>query len=218
MITIPIKDEEFHTVQGVITGTANDNRTAWRLDGAWLDKRLLPAQAQWEDAWEEYRNPSTRTPLIIFAKMKARKEYEPLLRLLVKNLRCNTRVTENDLHLMGIVPYPSTRKRVPPPESYPAFSTDSSIIRRLSVHFRDVGSASKAKPIGIHGAEIRWEIRQASPVTPADLINSSFCTRSPLTLEFDEDRRGETVWFCLRWENTRGEKGPWSELGSAVIP
>jgi hypothetical protein len=30
--------------------------------------------------------------------------------------------------------------------------------------------------------------------------------------------RGKTVWFRLRWENNRGQKGPWSELYSAIIP
>jgi hypothetical protein len=31
-------------------------------------------------------------------------------------------------------------------------------------------------------------------------------------------QRGKTVYFALRWENTRGEKGPWSEIMSAIIP
>jgi hypothetical protein len=26
------------------------------------------------------------------------------------------------------------------------------------------------------------------------------------------------VWLCLRRENTRGEKGPWSEVISAIVP
>jgi hypothetical protein len=51
-----------------------------------------------------------------------------------------------------------------------------------------------------------------------DLIHSAFDTRSPFTLSFDENQRGKTVYFCLRWENTRGEKGPWSEIVSGIIP
>lgn len=38
------------------------------------------------------------------------------------------------------------------------------------------------------------------------------------TLTFDENQRGKTVYFALRWENTRGEKGPWSQIVSSIIP
>jgi hypothetical protein len=35
---------------------------------------------------------------------------------------------------------------------------------------------------------------------------------------FDESQRGEKVFFCLRWENAKGAKGPWGEIYSAIIP
>jgi hypothetical protein len=56
------------------------------------------------------------------------------------------------------------------------------------------------------------------PTGVAALVNSSFDTRTPFTLEFDDAERGHTVYFCLRWENTRGEKGPWGEIVSAIVP
>jgi hypothetical protein len=43
-------------------------------------------------------------------------------------------------------------------------------------------------------------------------------TRTPYTFPFEYDQRGQTVYFALRWENTRGEKGPWSEIHSTIIP
>jgi hypothetical protein len=45
-----------------------------------------------------------------------------------------------------------------------------------------------------------------------------FDTNSPLDIEFTEEDRGKVVWFAVRWENTRGEKGPWSEIYFAIIP
>jgi hypothetical protein len=45
-----------------------------------------------------------------------------------------------------------------------------------------------------------------------------FDTDSPLEIEFDEADRGKIVWFAVRWENTRGQKGPWSEIFFAIIP
>jgi hypothetical protein len=93
------------------------------------------------------------------------------------------------------------------------------MIRRLTIHFYDQGSVkSKAKPAGQHGAEIRWAILDTPPVDVKELIHSSFDTRTPFTLEFEGHECGKTVYFCLCWENTRGEKGPWSKIVSAVIP
>ncbi|MDR0743629.1 MAG: hypothetical protein LBF05_04640, partial [Tannerella sp.] len=68
------------------------------------------------------------------------------------------------------------------------------------------------------GVEIRWAILSAPPGSIDELIHSSFVIHTPFTLTFDESERGKKVYFILRWENTRGQKGPWSEIVSAVIP
>jgi hypothetical protein len=70
----------------------------------------------------------------------------------------------------------------------------------------------------VHGVEVRWALLGIAPLSVDELIHSSFDTHSPFTLDFSENDRGKTVWFCLRWENTTGEKGPWSEMMSAIIP
>jgi hypothetical protein len=66
--------------------------------------------------------------------------------------------------------------------------------------------------------ELAWAILPAPTVDWKELIHSSFDTHTPLRLTFDGTERGKTVYFALRWENTRGEKGPWSEIMSAIIP
>jgi hypothetical protein len=39
------------------------------------------------------------------------------------------------------------------------------------------------------------------------MTHSAVNTHSPCTFIFEHDQRGKTVYFALRWENTRGEKG-----------
>jgi hypothetical protein len=56
------------------------------------------------------------------------------------------------------------------------------------------------------------------PKSVDELIHSEFDTHSPLTLKFNEEDRGKSVWMCGRWDNTKGKKGPWSEFYNAVIP
>ena len=164
--------------------------------------------------------PATRTKAAVQAKNNARKAFEKRLRQVIKEyLTYNHALTDEDRDDLGLPIYKTTRTKAPVATNYPDFDIDSGTIRRLVIHFFDQGSVkSKAKPAGQHGSEIRWAILDTPPVDVADLIHSSFDTRTPFTLDFEGHERGKTVYFCLCWENTRGEKGPWSEIQSAIIP
>ncbi|MDR1182269.1 MAG: hypothetical protein LBL13_09880 [Bacteroidales bacterium] len=221
--SIPKKDVDFNVAQNNIVTTANKHRQDWELNTVWINSDLMPKKADWETAWEAYLNPTTRNPTLTFIKTEKRKVYEKSLRILVKNLQSNVHVTPDDLRGMGIVVPSTSRTPAPMATTYPAYSIDSSTIRRLIIHFYDqiLGQGtgkSNAKPAGQHGVEIRWVISDTPIVDMSMLPNSSFDTHTPFTLEFEGHDRGKTVYFCLRWENTRGEKGPWSEIQSAIIP
>jgi hypothetical protein len=165
-------------------------------------------------------NPNTRTPPAIVRKKDARKTLVTAIRKAVKEyITGNHLVSDDDRSALGLPLYKTTRTPAPIATSHPDFDVDSSMLRRLSIDFYDQGNKkSKAKPDGQHGAEIKWAILDAPPASLSELINSSFDTRTPFTLEFDQNQRGKTVYFCLCWENTRGEKGPWSEIVSAIVP
>jgi hypothetical protein len=164
--------------------------------------------------------PATRTQVAVQSKQDARKILEKAVRKAVRQyLAPNPAVSDSDRERLGLPIYKTTRTPAPVATTYPHFYIDSHTIRRLIVHFYDQWSKKmKGKPEGQHGAEIRWVISGEPVVKVKDLIHSSFDTRSPFTIEFEGHERGQTVYFCLCWENTRGEKGPWSEIQSAVIP
>ncbi|MDR1383352.1 MAG: hypothetical protein LBJ67_05845 [Planctomycetaceae bacterium] len=162
----------------------------------------------------------TRTKSAVQAKNDARKILEQALRQDIKEfLTYNRLVTNIDRDNMGLPIHKITRTHAPVATTYPDFDIDSSMIRRLTIHFYDQGKKkSKAKPDGQHGAKIRWAILDSPPTTIEELVNSSFGTRPPFTLEFNGNQRGKTVYFCLCWENTRTERGPWGPIKSAIIP
>jgi hypothetical protein len=216
--TIPTKDVDFNEKQEIITVKTRPKLTTWGISKPWFEEHIVPAKEDWVSAWENYQDPTQRTPLITFLKNEKRKVYEKLLRILVQMLESSPLVTDDDRRSMGIVIRDTTHTPVKPPKTYPEFTVDSSMIRCLMILFWDFGSTSKAKPHGVHGAEIRWAILDQPPVLVEELVHSNFDTRSPFELAFEENERGKTVYFCLRWENTRGEKGPWSEIVMAVIP
>jgi hypothetical protein len=105
-----------------------------------------------------------------------------------------------------------------PPTTFPEAETDTSIIRQVTIRFWDSLTKKRAKPHGVHGAEIRWAILDHLPKSVQELINSDFDTASPFTLKFDESQRGLRLYFCLRWESNTNLKGPDGEIYSVVIP
>ncbi|MDR2485171.1 MAG: hypothetical protein LBD55_07240 [Treponema sp.] len=91
------------------------------------------------------------------AKNDARSLYEHEIRAFIKGYLYNPAVSDGDRRSMGIPDHkPASQSKTP--ATYPEAEIDSSTIRRLIIHYRDNGGKSKAKPHGIHGAELRWMI------------------------------------------------------------
>ncbi|MDR0559698.1 MAG: hypothetical protein LBG92_05975 [Prevotellaceae bacterium] len=215
---IPRRDVDFHQwVNSFMTYLGTESS---RL-GFPADKyqSLTALKSDFEQKFNAAENPSTRTSLSVQAKNEARAALEKELRQYIKEyLTYSSVVTDVDRNGLGLPVHKTSRTPSPVAATYPDYDIDSSVIRRLTVHFFDSANRSKAKPDGQHGVEIKWGILETPPSSIDDLPHSAFDTHTPMTLSFDENQRGKTVYFCLCWENTRGEKGPWSEIISAIVP
>jgi hypothetical protein len=134
-------------------------------------------------------------------------------------LRYNPNVTNEDRIALGLtVPddHP-TQKTVT--GSHPVITADTSTLLHVKLHLRDSAiQKSHAKPQGVHGCEIVWAILDAPPTDTEDLTHSAFTTKATYDFEFGEKQRGQHLFFRGRWENNRGEKGPWGEIGNSIIP
>jgi hypothetical protein len=90
--------------------------------------------------------------------------------------------------------------------------------RRIDLHFRDFGSGHKAKPKGVAGTVITWEVRDTPPTNQSQLLHSLFTGRTPSHFEFQEEERGKIAYFAVCWQNGKGDQGPWSEIQRAIVP
>ena len=169
---------------------------------------------------ETAEEPATRTKLTVQAKNTARKALEKTIRQAVKEyLAHNHAVTDEDRDGLGLPIYKTTRTPSPKADKSPDVDTDTSVPGRVTIHFFDKDSGHrKGKPAGQHGCEIAWIISDTPPTRWDELLHSNIDTNSPFTLQFENDQRGKNLYFALRWENTRGEKGPWTEIQNAIIP
>jgi hypothetical protein len=172
----------------------------------------------YETAFEAVQNPN-RGKVDVLNKDESRDALKAAQRTFVKAyLAFNPAVMDADKESMGLPLRDNTRTPTPPPSTIPEAEIDSSIIRQLTIRFKDNGSEKRGKPTGVHGVEIVWDMTETAPATMDEFKNSAFDTASPYTFTFDESQRGKKVFFCLRRENARGEKGPWSEIYNAIIP
>lgn len=56
------------------------------------------------------------------------------------------------------------------------------------------------------------------PVNGKELPHSRFTSRKKERIDFNQKNNGKTVYFCIQYENSKGEQGPWGPIFSSVIP
>ena len=206
-----------------ITDGTNRTRMGFAAEtpqGEWLDLTYMPRFLTFITSVEDWQNPSTRTSIIITALADAQKSFTEVYRTLYTGfLKNSPLVTDVDLVAMGL-PARSDGKHTPAqvPMTIPEAEIRLPGPGVVEIHFHDSGAERKAKPAGVHGVEIAWAILETAPVNWSELTQSSFDTRTPFTLTFEGDRRGKLLYFALRWENTRGDKGHWSNIKAVIIP
>lgn len=185
----------------------------------WYNTEFIPKHGIFNAAFEDWQNPALRTPAKTTALVSSERAFVPLYRSLYGFLKGNPLVTDEDLVTMGLPKRPSGGKTPPaPPTDVIDATTDTSRPGILGINFRSKNEKGIAKPKNVRGAEIVHAILDTPPTDWSQLIHSTFDTRTPSQLVFSGEQRGKTVYFALRWENNVGEKGPWSEIYSAIIP
>jgi hypothetical protein len=164
-------------------------------------------------------NPKTRTSVTIKERQESRKVYEKFIRDTVQTyLIRNPQLTDAQRIAIGIPVHKTTHTPVPKPISWPVVQVDINTIRNIILRFIDSISGKRAKPFGVSGAVIRYAVLANPPVDISELNETLLDTQSPCELTFDESQRGLRLYYCLAWQNTRGEKGPWTEIESTIIP
>ena len=215
---IPRKDADFNTWTAVFLLELQPHLPDWGFPEEEYEylTALYDEFAKWHKMAQE---PSTRTGPVIVGKDTARGKLEKALQQDVKEfLTYNRKVSDSDREKLGLPVHKSLRTPAPVATNYPGVKVDSSIIRRLMIYFVEGGHRTKARPHGQRGAIMQWIISDTPPANLTDLLHTSFITRPPFTLDFEEYNRGKTFYFSLCWENTRGKKGPFSPIISAIIP
>ncbi|MDR1644698.1 MAG: hypothetical protein LBS05_02570 [Tannerellaceae bacterium] len=174
--------------------------------------------APYVEAFENWSNSAQRTPISAVALRDAERILIPAYRNLYRMLKNNPLVENADLAHMGY-PARTNGSRSPAPVAIhpPNFRIAPLTAHRLAIHYYRTDVKKRARPKGQRGVEIRWDFYDGTgdataDMNPETMIHSRSATTSPALFAFDPKEAGRHVCFALRWENTRGEKGPWSVI------
>jgi hypothetical protein len=131
------------------------------------------------------------------------------------------KTTNADRAEMGITVRDTSPTPAPAPSSRPLALVESG--QRLTHQLRLVDESTptrRARPKGVLGAEV-WvklvEPGEPAPTDPAALSFLTMATKPTIRADFRAGDGGKTAVYMARWVNTRGEKGPWSEITTATV-
>jgi hypothetical protein len=215
---IPHSDGDFNLWQDNLVKTAELNLIPWGIPDDDFAK-VKSLQTNWIGTFAKASNKQNRTAADVTAKDDARYDYEKAIRPFVAQwLSNNSKVTDSDRTRMGLTVKSGTRTPVPVPTTSPVGTVDFSVRQQHTLRYYDEASAhSNAKPDGVHGCEIYMKVDGDAPKDASELSYVGTCTAAPCTVKFDGTKSGKTVYYWLRWVNTRGECGPWSITLSAMV-
>ena len=163
--------------------------------------------AEWNLTYPASQNPNTRTRTAIDKKDAARDALMATMRSVFADIP-QSGLTEEDRNTLHL-PERSTPTPAPVPATKPLATIDTSKRLEHTIHFRDE-DGRLAKPEGARGCQI-WVKIGASAKDPSELKYIATDTKTPYVYHFDGADAGKPAYYWLRWENTRGEVGPWSD-------
>lgn len=215
---IPPSDDDFNKVQSKLIGAVAANPMKFGCTDN--DKTAaLTTQSDWEAKHAAFVKAKEEFEKATAAKDAARAAHEPNVRGLINKINVTPGMT-NELRLEAGLPArdASGRKIIGAPTTYPIGRVEAGRLS-LVLHFVDVNTPMKlAKPEGVHGCEIHVALGDKPPADPSGYSFLALDTRTPYTHDFDAADAGKSVHYLLRWQNTKGQPGPWSEVVSAKIP
>ena len=210
-------DDAFNAWQANFVNYANANLASLGLVVPDLIS-ILSAQAAWTPSLTAHVAAQANAQSARATKDGNRTVLEVLIRALVRRLQASPSVSDAEREALGITVPDLGATAAATPTTRPLCQVDTSQRLRHTIDFTDESTPTrKAKPAGVMGAEIWVKIGPTPPVDPSELTFLAVDTRTPYTADFDGADGGKQAHYMLRWVNTRGETGPWSETATATI-
>ena len=169
----------------------------------------------WTNWYEQSLNEELTNKLIVSNKDAASENLEAALNVVYGDLPQSklTKDDRNTLHLQ----LPSN-KRTPAgvPTTRPVGQVLNGSLLEHKITFTDE-DGKRGKPEKVRGCQIFCKEGITPPEDEREMRLLASDASSPYVHKFSFSDAGKTFYYRLRWENSRGEAGPWSAFISGVV-
>ena len=215
---MPRPDDGFNELASAFVDFANGHGTSVGLSAGEVTALNAAFTSNWSTKYAAHQAAAAAALGARASKDGARAALAALIRRAAARMQVHPAMTDAwraDAHLPI---YDKTRTRAPVPASRPLVEVDTGSRLQHTIRWRDETSAtSRAKPRGVKGAEIWYFIGPTPPSDPEKCKFAALDSATPHLMEHDPADAGKLCHYLLRWVNSRGEAGPWSETVSATI-
>jgi hypothetical protein len=211
----------------------NSNPPPWGIPQPEVaDLNNLTGEA--ENALQEAQS-SNRTPVITAQCKAAFEALTEKMRFIKSRYFLSPPLSDADFISLELKPKDTTKTPVPPPTDQAEADISRPGVHLLELHFRPVAGSSPDPHRSDYGYRVYYGILPPGgaaveaatgakrelmkvPTSGDDLPHSKFTRRKKELFDFAQEDSGKTVYFCIRYENAKGESGPWGPMFSSVIP
>jgi hypothetical protein len=144
-------------------------------------------------------------------------------------------LTDADIISLELKPKDTTHTPVPPPTAQAEADITRPGVHLLELHLRPISGSPPDPHRSDYGYRVYYGVLPPGgasvevatgtkrellkvPVSGEELPHSKFTRRKKELFDFAQEDSGKTVYFCIRYENSKGEPGPWGPIFSSVIP
>jgi hypothetical protein len=210
-----------------------DHETAWRIPEADITElQSLAAAATVALAQAQ----SAERTAVITAQCKA--AFDALtakMRFIKSHFFLKPPLLDADFISLTLTPPDAVPSPVPPPVAQAEADITRPGVHLLELRLRPVSGSPPDPHRADYGYRVYWGVLPPGgasvdaatgskrelmkvPVAGEDLPHSRFTRRKKELFDFAQEDSGKTVYFCVRYENAKGQPGPWGPMFNSIIP
>jgi len=215
---IPRGYNAFDAFQANLVKIVQAKQAAWSIPAAAVNA-LVQTQTKWTAAHNKARNKTNRTSGDVEDRVSGRKIFEATVRKFVReHLRFNPKLSTRDKVNMRLLVPDDVLTRASKPKVGPYLLVEKIMHTRHVLRVTDPSRPeSRNKPKGVRAAQVFRFVGDAAPKTMEAYRFIGNASRLRFLSDFTKADEGKRAFYRARYENTRGEVGPWSRVASAVV-
>ncbi|MDR2510420.1 MAG: hypothetical protein LBC77_07245 [Spirochaetaceae bacterium] len=198
-----------------ITSAANQTAFGWNNTDCVETAGAASAYISAQEAYEAANSSANR-----IARDNAKKAAVAAMRSFAStSIRFNKKMRDEDKAYYGLHIADKTPTRRGSPHTAPVFAGVRALGSfRVEIHFHDESTPdSRAIPSDYNGCLLCYHFAEERTSDYTLLEHTALMTRAPYVLQLGPESEGKFLSCSARWQNRRGELGPWSEIDHTVI-